>query len=155
MTCLPDSHTGPLLIPMEENVLTVLRDIRLSIIRPPQPATAPSAANDCHIDCWSLCDIRLVGTGKLRLNRSIFWVGMIRGPTLAITAALPSTYMSRMRLSWGCRAKDLNLRSVLKPPASATVMGNNSERFKAMDKAPGMGVPPLATMAALESRATL
>src|SRR6185503_1508704 len=61
---------------------------------PPQPMVAPSLPFDCQIDCWSLCENSLGGSGLATLLVLLYCasvVGLISGPTLSCTASLPAS----------------------------------------------------------------
>ena len=57
-------------------------------MRPPQPDVAPSSADDCHTDCWSLCENSLGGKGTERARYCALVVGCTSVPTLSITTQL-------------------------------------------------------------------
>ena len=53
---------------------------------PPQPMVEPSGDDDCQIDCWSLCENSLGGSGKLVRSAPLYWArvkGTTSGPTLS------------------------------------------------------------------------
>ena len=62
-----------------------------SAINPAQPWLAPSGADACQIDCWSLCENSLGGKPTSSSNCALV-VGRSSGPTLATTAARPAPY---------------------------------------------------------------
>ena len=57
-------------------------------MRPPQPEVAPSGADDCHTDCWSLWENSLGGSGTELFVYCSLVVGWTSVPTLSITASL-------------------------------------------------------------------
>ena len=61
-----------------------------SPMRPPQPEVAPSTADDCHTDCWSLGENSLGGSGADLLVYRGFVVGCTSVPTLSITPIQPA-----------------------------------------------------------------
>ena len=142
----PDKNT---LLPakeMHENSELLLLPMATSPKRPPQPTVEPSAADDCHTDCWSLCEKSLGGSGYLaRSEPKYCWrvSGTTSGPTLSCTAALPELNSCAKPVMLGCKAYFL-------PPASACV-GLSSVAAKAdCDKTtPDALLPaPAARMAA-------
>ncbi len=57
------------------------------------------------MDCWSLCENRLGGSGTLRARYSARVVGTIIGPTLAMIAVLPASKLALASAMAGCSAK--------------------------------------------------
>ena len=85
-----------------------------SPILPPQPMVEPSGEEDCHTDCWSLCENNLGGSGYLTRLLLLYCSrvkGTIKGPTLSCTAALPvlnklvRPFMAGLSANWRPCAK--------------------------------------------------
>ena len=120
-TALPDTLT-------QVNVALPLPAANRSPMRPPQPDVAPSGADDCHTDCWSLCENSLGGNGTERLVYWVLVVGTISGPTLAMMASLPA---SQMVLSGASSFGSANWRPALLPPSGTDgVSGSRSARVR-------------------------
>ena len=75
---MPDTLT-------QVNVAVPLPAIIRSPMRPPQPDVAPSGADDCHTDCWSLCENSLGGSGTARARYCALVVGCTSVPTFSNT----------------------------------------------------------------------
>ncbi len=82
-------------------------------MRPPQPDVAPSGEDDCHTDCWSLCENRRGGSGTLPAVYCALVVGCTSVPTLSMTPILPALKIGSSGASSGAMA-------YCAPPASAT-----------------------------------
>ena len=83
-TALPDTFT-------QVKVALPFEFRNRSPSRPPQPEVAPSGSDDCHTDCWSLCENSFGGSGTLRALYSARVVGWIKVPTLSSTPSLPAS----------------------------------------------------------------
>ncbi len=59
-------------------------------MRPPQPDVAPSGDDDCHTDCWSLCENSLGGKGTDFAVYCAFVVGCTSVPTFNTAASCPA-----------------------------------------------------------------
>ena len=59
----PDRNTALPVTEMQVNSELPLDDSARSPMLPPQPTVEPSGDDDCHTDCWSLCENSLGGTG--------------------------------------------------------------------------------------------
>ena len=81
-TALPDTFT-------HVNVELPLPDSKMSPMRPPQPDSAPSGADACQVDCWSLCENSLAGSLTDLLLYCALVVGWIRVPMLSSTPSWP------------------------------------------------------------------
>jgi len=90
---------------MQVKVLWPFIEASRSPMRPPQPTRAPSGACACQVDCWSLCEKSLGGSGTERAEYCCLVVGASRGPTLATTAARPASNSPRSSPMLGCSAK--------------------------------------------------
>ena len=106
-TALPETLT-------QVNVARALLDRNRSPMRPPQPEVAPSGSDDCHTDCWSLCENSLGGSGTLRALNWALVVGCIRVPTLSSTPRRPASNSSLRPLHPGAKA-------ICRPLGSATL----------------------------------
>ena len=60
---LPDRNTALPVTEMQVNSDFSLADMARSPRWPPQPAVEPSGDEDCQMDCWSLCENNLGGSG--------------------------------------------------------------------------------------------
>ena len=78
---------------MQVNSELALLDNARSPTLPPQPMVDPSGDEDCQIDCWSLCENSLGGSGKLVRSEPEYCAlvsGATSGPTFICTAAWPA-----------------------------------------------------------------
>ncbi|HQW67952.1 MAG TPA: aminotransferase class IV, partial [Gemmatimonadales bacterium] len=66
MAVSPERNTALPVTLMQVNAVVLLPEANRSPMRPPQPLTAPSAADACQMDCWSLCENSLGGSGTER-----------------------------------------------------------------------------------------
>ena len=81
-TALPDTLT-------QVKVAFPFPDTKRSPILPPQPDAAPSGADDCQTDCWSLWENSFGGRGTEAFVYCALVVGWINVPTLSITPMCP------------------------------------------------------------------
>ena len=88
-------------------------DSNRSPVRPPQPDTAPSGEDDCHTDCWSLCEKSLGGKGTDFARYCALVVGCMSVPTFSMTPIWPALKIGTSGPSSGASA-------YCRPPAKAT-----------------------------------
>ena len=130
MAVLPDRYTALPVTLMQVKVEVLLADMNRSPMRPPQPVVAPSAADACQYDCWSLCENSLGGSGTERAMYCSRVVGCTRVPTLCSTAMRPCWNSgSRPVPRLGARAK---ARPSVLPPEGVSTLPASASRVKAM-----------------------
>ena len=96
-TALPDTLT-------QVNVALLLPASNRSPMRPPQPDAAPSGADDCQTDCWSLCENSLGGSGTDFAVYCALVVGCTSVPTLSGTPIVPALKSGSSGASSGASA---------------------------------------------------
>src|SRR5258705_1528921 len=110
----PDRNTALLDTLTQVKVALPLPASNKSPMRPPQPEVAPSGADDCQTDCWSLWENNLGGSGTDFALYCAFVVGCTSVPTFNITA-------SRLLVNSGSSGASSGASAYWMPPGSAVV----------------------------------